>query len=346
MSAPSVSSRVPLSHEIHDDLNRRHFVGAGLLTVLLAGCGAPVTTSGRPGAGDPWEFTDDAGTRIALPAHPRRITVDSFVCGALWDYGIRPIAVWGRTTAPGGTVHRDLGDADLSTMDDLTGEAITEVNLERLAAVAPEIIVTFAYDGSPGWTAESQFDLIRGIAPVASVDIGNRPVRDIFAGFARIAEALGGEPSAEAIGTARAGFDAACERLRVAAAQRPGLRLLAGDLDLVQGTGLWVNTPDWPLYALLTELGVELVNAGFAEPSFVSEELLTEQRADAILLINSNVDPAASYDSPVWQSLPAVRAGQFAWPDQPPVLYSYDNYARLLDRITELLTASRRLDPQ
>ena len=58
-----------------------------------------------PAAG--WSFTDDKGVTVELDAMPERLAIDLNAAAALWDFGVRPTAVFGWDANETG----DFGDA-------------------------------------------------------------------------------------------------------------------------------------------------------------------------------------------------------------------------------------------
>src|SRR4051812_42919727 len=42
-----------------------------------------------------WVFTDDRGITVTLPGMPKRIIADVNVAAALWDFGVRPVGLFG-----------------------------------------------------------------------------------------------------------------------------------------------------------------------------------------------------------------------------------------------------------
>jgi iron complex transport system substrate-binding protein len=144
---------------------------------LLAACGDGSSspedeeTTGVAADAGPWEFTDDLGQTVELPERPTRIAAYGDEAAALMNFGVTPVALW-HYTDPGedSTFESlDLGDTEV------VGTVYGEINLEKLAAAAPDLIVTTTYDGDTpdsmyGFKDEAQLARIREIAPVIGVE--------------------------------------------------------------------------------------------------------------------------------------------------------------------------------
>lgn len=60
------------------------------------------TPAALPIAG--WQFRDDRGVIIELPEAPGRVAAEVNAASALWDYGVRPVGVFGPQHLGGGEV--------------------------------------------------------------------------------------------------------------------------------------------------------------------------------------------------------------------------------------------------
>ena len=91
---------------IEMDWNRRRFLGAaaGLAAALAAaGCSRSDADAGDEGDAG-WSFTDDRDNLIELDSPPRTFVTYTGIAGALWDYGLVPVGVFGALTrSPGST---------------------------------------------------------------------------------------------------------------------------------------------------------------------------------------------------------------------------------------------------
>jgi iron complex transport system substrate-binding protein len=126
-------------------LTRREFVLRGLALasapLILGACreresdqAAPAATGPR----GPWKFTDDRGVEVSLDAPPQHIVAHEYALAALWDYGVRPIGTYGSVAMDDQPIFADLDLGDIESV----GEVWGEVNLEALAALQPDLIIS------------------------------------------------------------------------------------------------------------------------------------------------------------------------------------------------------------
>src|SRR5690349_6270376 len=96
-------------------ISRRGFLfatGGVAAAAALAGCGddSPATASGS-GA---WEFTDDRDTVVKRDRRPERVVAYVSSAAALWDFGVRPVGVFGPQRTVDGEKEIQAGNIDLS----------------------------------------------------------------------------------------------------------------------------------------------------------------------------------------------------------------------------------------
>jgi ABC-type Fe3+-hydroxamate transport system substrate-binding protein len=79
---------------------RRLLLTEGLVLAALGGllgltaCGSDAGSA--PAAPEPgWSYTDARGVRVQLPERPERIVAYVAVAAVLWDYGVRPVGIFG-----------------------------------------------------------------------------------------------------------------------------------------------------------------------------------------------------------------------------------------------------------
>lgn len=145
-----------------DDATRRQFLAGVTAAALLAGCGNDSSTSEGSAGPVGWSFTDDRGETITLPARPQRIAMQEDAAGALLPFGIRPIAVFGNDLI---TESPQFEGIDITGIEQF-GAEYGVIDLERLAALDPDLIVVPLYpDGPGGFQDRAQSDLAAQIAP-------------------------------------------------------------------------------------------------------------------------------------------------------------------------------------
>jgi iron complex transport system substrate-binding protein len=335
--------------------SRRRFLALGSAAALLAlaACGddddaddaGAGGTEGTDGAADDgtaatsWEFVDDRGVTISLPARPERIVAYVGTAAVLWDFGIRPVGVFGPSRREDGTPEPAAGNVDLDTVES-AGDTWDAVNLEVLATLRPDLVITGGV--ADPWVISQQLDDVAEIAPVAVVEVYGAPASTIMANYERMAEALGADLGSDELVAARADYDAAAEAVRTAAAAKPGLSVLATYADT---DGLYIAQPtDFPDLAEFQVLGVEVIDPTSTEPywELLSWERAGEYPADLIIhdIRSFSLQPdVLADDQPTWTTLPAVQAGQVgAWSAE--AILSYQGFAAALRELATEIDAS------
>lgn len=333
----------------------RTLVGLTALALVTACGSAPesatpddtadeATASTGAGQPDGFSFTDDRGVTIELDEVPDVVVAHSAAAGGLWEYGVTAAGVFGPLRRTDGTTDPSLGRAD---PDDFTslGEVDTQINLEALAELQPDLIVTQLWSEDTWHGVDTaQVDELEQIAPLVGIRVDNRSAEEPLARYAELAEALGGDP--EAIEEARAEFDDATGALEEAAAAQP-------DLDVVAASGspsemyiAW--PPGFPDLSLFTEYGLDIYEpeehptaGGFWQT--LSWEDATRYPADLILADAraGGVETMLEQVPEVVRGLPAVQADQMIeW--ETSHAYGYGNFA---DMLNDLATAVAEADP-
>ncbi|MGH2584109.1 MAG: ABC transporter substrate-binding protein, partial [Dehalococcoidia bacterium] len=264
---------------------------------------------------------------------------------ALWPFTIRPIAVFGN--APLGDTPQFAGE-DISAIQSV-GEVFGEVDIEKMAALDPDLIVTPIWPQqeatSGGIVAEFE-RRVAPIAPVVAVD-AYKPFRRMIDRYQELAAALGVDLGAPAVAEARTRLDAAFAALEAAAKDTRDLRVLA----LSAGTDqLYVANPSQ--YSDLQEYqaaGLEFVvptdTSGFGG---IWEALSFEQanKYHADLILYDNRPPGSVLTTlqgvPTWGTLPAVKEGQIA-PWYVGTTYRLSFFAQHVEELAGLIQRSRRL---
>ena len=305
------------------------------LAAALAACGGSAgdtTATGAEATTGPWSYTDDLGQTVELDETPTRIAAYGDEAAALWNFGITPVALF-----------HYLDPADDPTFEDLdlgetevVGTQYGEIDLERLAAAQPDLIVTTTYDGDTpdemyGFKDKAQLAKVRAIAPVIGVEQAGSAL-DVIGSNEELATALGvdtGEGSE--VAEDRAAFEEASRELTEAAAGgRTVLPVYAED------SGLYVVIPqDDPAMHYFQDLGVRFEPTG-GEGDYYWEILSWENadRYDPDLVLNSQRGSYSTeqlQDQPVFGSLPAVRDG-----DVQPWKFKSMDYPSLTSYMEEL----------
>lgn len=334
-------------------LSRRGLLAAGggaALTALLAACGGgddPAKPAAAGPAG-PWSFTDDRQRKVDAPTAPTRVVAFTGVAAALVDFGLdsQLVGVFGETTRTDGSREPQAGDLDVDKVTVL-GNVWGEFNVEKYAALRPELLVTHMYDPDALWyVPDESRDKILKLAPSVAIATARTPMTRPIERYAELARSLGADLSATKVTDAKSRFEAAAEQVRAAVKANPGIRVMAssGSPDLFYVSNPKVST-DLMYFA---ELGVELVVPTKLEAGDYFEALSWENAgkfpADLILLDNRStaLQPKDLAAKPTWAQLPAVKANQVTPWDAVP-RFSYAGAAPLLENLATAIRSAKRL---
>ncbi|BCB85080.1 ABC transporter substrate-binding protein [Phytohabitans suffuscus] len=300
---------------------RRLLTGGGAALFVLAGCGGEDGGEAPAGAGDggPWEFTDDRGRKATRDSRPTRIVAQLGAAATLWDFGIRPVGVFGE--AKGNDVLK--GNVDVGAVQ-WVGQTWGEFNIEKLASLTPDLLVAPMQTKDQLWyVPEDAVAKVEPLCPSVGINLFEVPVDQVIGRFAELAGSLGADLNASAVTTARTEFDAAGKALAEAVTAKPGLRVA-----FVSGTkeNMYLgNARIFSDLAYLQNLGVGFVQPTVppAEPHWevLSWEQAGKYPADVLLYDSRNPSYFTTDLSryPTVANLPAVKANQaVAWNPETP----------------------------
>jgi iron complex transport system substrate-binding protein len=307
-----------------------------LLTAALA-----VLLSAVPALAD-WTYTDGGGKTVTLPEMPKRIVAHANVAAGLIPLGIRPVGIY-----VDGPVKDDpsLRGLDLTGIE-ILGEAWGEIDIEKLAATQPDLIIAEywplekAYSGMESGAADGT--LIEQIAPVAGPVQGNSTVA-LIEDYEKLATLLGADLSDPQIAADRARFEIAKAAFQEAVKAKPGLDVLA----------VWAGTD--ALYVASAAGSAELsdfVSWGLdvISPEVADDrgywETLSWETADKyqpdLVLVDDRAGTAtreAAEAQPTWKTIRAVEKGQVG--DWPAFwMRNYKVYAEQLEKLTATINAT------
>ncbi|GAB3480651.1 ABC transporter substrate-binding protein [Amycolatopsis cihanbeyliensis] len=324
-------------------LSRRGFLtGVAALgaSTALASCGYREDggTEGT-GAGTTWRYTDGRG-RVLDGPRPERIVAQVAAAAALWEFGLRPVGIFGPSRLPDGSPDPEVGQVDLDTVTSL-GNVWGEFNYDAYIELRPDLLVSIMYTEDSLWyVPEEQADQVEKAAPTVGVDVGFVSMLDGIAKFRELATALGADVDAEPVREARAGFEEVDARFEAAVDALGDQRVL-----LVSATqdNLYVGkAAGFPAAKHFTERGMTVVEPEQTTDGDYWEALSWENagkyEADVILYDNraENLQRTELAGFPTWNQLPAVQAGRITgW--NPAVPFSYHSFASQLTSITDAL---------
>ncbi|MER7758341.1 ABC transporter substrate-binding protein [Streptomyces sp. NPDC097619] len=337
-------------------LSRRGLLAAGGalgLGAVLTACGGD-DKKGEKGGADAsgsaskgWSFKDDRGTDVTAKSTPKNIVAFVGTAAALFDFGVEVKGVFGPTKLADGKADVQAGSMDVSKLE-ILGNVWGEFNVEKYAALRPELLVTNMWVKDELWyvPAESKDKILKVGAPsVALWAGGDTTIPNAIARHAELAKSLGADLNAKKVTDAKARFEAAAERLRKAAKAKPGLKVLigSGSADL-----FYVSVPKTSADTrYFQELGLTFVEpkanaAGFFEE--LSWENAGKYQADIIMLDNrtGTLQPKDLAAKPTWAKMPAVKAGQVI-PRVTEPIFSYDKCAPVLEDLAKAVENAKKL---
>ncbi|MFN8221917.1 MAG: ABC transporter substrate-binding protein [Gaiellales bacterium] len=334
-------------------MNEHHHEGLPLSRrdLLLGGAAAGATLffAGRNGLAQAavsadWKWTDDRGIKIVLESQPKRVVAYNDAAAALYSFGITPAGIFGIA----GLKDPNLKALPADKVSEI-GIVYGEIDLEKLAAAKPDLIVSTWYppprDAVPfGFKDKAQLDAITAIAPVLAFNahvIATTALRR----FNRLSAALGGRPlKSPAVTQAKGRFDKQSAALKSAAGAKPGLSVLA--ISVFGGQAYIARPRDFADLLYFRNLGVDVVvpdtQSAFWEA--VSYEQIGKYPADVIMhdarpFVTQRAD---LLKIPTFANLPAVKAGQLGvWDATAP--FSYTHYAKNMNRLAGLIRRSSKL---
>jgi iron complex transport system substrate-binding protein len=317
-------------------LDRRHFL-AGAAGMALFATARPTLAqeSGTPAASGEWSFTDDTGQTVTLPTTPERIVAYLPLAAALWDFGVRPVAVYGTTTRPDGSPEVFVGEVDLDTVEAL-GETYGELDLERLVAIDPDLVVNdFWFTDIDVWGIPAEaIAQVESLAPIVHIKFVDRPVTTIVERVEELAGLLGADVEAADVVAAKEAFEAAEANLREAIAAKPGLTAI---FIYAESGSLSVGNPALMAdLAYLKDLGLDVVTPETTELwETLSWEEAGKHPADIIFTDarSFSLSPEELAEIPTFAALPAAQAGQIA-PWQIEYIPSYQALTVVLNDLT------------
>lgn len=340
--APAVSSR----------LSRRGLLAAGGVIGIgaaLTACGGGESKSSGTGTtgSRAWTFKDDRGTTVSTKSTPRKIVAFTGTAAALHDFGVEVVGVFGPTRTKDGNPDVQAGDLDISKVE-ILGNVWGEFNVEKYAALSPELLITGMYDKGALWyVPDESKDKILHLAPSVALMVARTSMPAALQRHAELAASLGADLKAKKVTDAKARFEKAAARLRAAAKANPKIKVLIGSAgaDL-----LYISTPE-PSADLryFKELGVNIVVPGKVDKQGWFESLSWENAgkypADIIMMDNrtSALQPAALKSKPTWGQLPAVKAGQVIPRSTTDPIFSYDKCAPALDALAKAIEDARKV---
>jgi iron complex transport system substrate-binding protein len=289
-----------------------------------------------------WTYTDGGGKVVTLPDVPQRIVAHANVAAGLIPLGIRPVGIY-----VDGPVKDDpsLRGLDLTGIE-ILGEAWGQIDIEKLAAAKPDIILAEywplekAYSGMESGAADGT--LIQQIAPVVGPIQGNS-TETLIKDYEALATRLGADITKPEIAADKAKFEASKAAFQAAVVAKPGLTVLA----------VWAGTDSMSVASAAGSAELSDFAAwglGIISPEYAEDrgywETLSWENADKyqpdLIIVDDRFGPATRETAeaqPTWKSIKAAEAGQVG--DWPAFwMRNYKVYSEQLDKLTATINAT------
>ena len=314
-------------------------------TLLAAACGSDEASDAADAdatSDGTWSFTDGSGETTTLDEVPTRIVAHASAAAALMSFGIEPVGIFADTP-----VDADLAlqDVDLDGIE-IVGEEWAVINVEAVAALDPDLIVSEWWPVEEGYTGMedgTNHDTMSEIAPVVGVAQGPSIVQ-MIEDYAELAASLGADLDDPAVAASRERFEAAVAGFEESVDAKPDLSVLAVS---PAAEGLYVAVPEYSAeLSDFVEWGLDLVVPSQPDPGFEYWETLSWENADTyqadLIIVDERDHPdnlELAQDQPTWSTLAAAEAGAVGvWPAY--WVRTYDDYAAALEELTAAVDAA------
>ena len=323
-------------------------------TAVLAACGGSddetPSASGSSAAAGPFTYTDGRGRQISLPKVPTKIVAQVGAAAALWDFGIRPIGIFGPSTKADGSQDPQSGGIDLASVTSV-GNIFGEFNVEKYLSLAPELLIAGMYDPKLLWYVPEQTEpQIEQIAPTLGVQLSEVPLDRAIGLYEDLAGKLGANTATPELTAAKAAFATASAAVKTAgaAATAAGLRVAAfsGSKDV-----LYMSIPKYsPDLSYYQAQGVPLTVPGKPDSEGAWWESLSWENAAKypvdVILYDARTQAIPHTElvrtQPAFAALPAVKAGQIVdWFSEAQ--YSYQGYTPQLTELAAKLATFKKV---
>lgn len=317
---------------------RRRAIGLGL-AALAGGTAAACGSAPPPASGPAWTYTDARGRKITVSPRPARIVAYSGLIGALADYGVPFVGVFGPHSPINGKPNPQSGDAKFAGVPS-AGEQYGDFSVEKLLALKPDLVMDTSFvAGQPFYIPKNVLGKLEQAVPVALVDTSQHNTLPVLLDtFTQLATSLGGVIDAPQQRAAHEKFDKATAAIRSGLARNPNLRVL-----FISGAPahLFVVRPDSMVGTkYLTSLGMKITDPPHVGANDYFTQISWEQLGNfpADVVLYDARPQAMTKDQlmaqPTFRDLPAVKANQVA-PWNPEVPFSYQQWGKALTPVSK-----------
>jgi iron complex transport system substrate-binding protein len=308
-----------------------------LALLSLAACGS--SASDDPAAG-PWKFTDGRGTKISLDTAPKRLVAQTSIAAALKDLGVKVDGVFGPLKLNGAVDPQAAGLNPAKVTDVTGGGEYGALNLEKLASLKPDLLVTNMYTPPELWYVNPATEKkVDKLVPTLAINFEGKSLTQSITAVEKVAVALGANVKSAKQVKAKADFNAAAARLRTIGTELGNRKVLvvSGATDL-----LYVADPQqFPDVAFYESLGLPIVKAKAKAGSYwedLSWEKSDKYDADIVMWDSREGDSTLKLlkGQPVFSTIKAARDN--AWvPWQAVAPPSYQAYAKVMNALADQL---------
>lgn len=283
---------------------------------LVAGCGSDSGGSDSSEASSSTRVvTGTVLGDVEVPAEPQRVLAGWLVGTLLVDIGITPVGMFD-------DLKTNASPAALEQVEDIptVGGVETSVNLEKIVELKPDLIVTMIRPGMKGLDLQA----LQDIAPTVALEI-NEPT-GVWSNYQKVAEVVGKSTDATQRMTE---LDKAWSDIAAPA----GLGEVVYAEGSLQAGNFQIATNKALVYERLTKAGLTYFAGADPNPQRYNQQISMEDlprlaSAKAIFFeADINGQPTARtkalLDSPVFQALPAVAAGN-VFPLRTPYTYTFE----------------------
>lgn len=285
-----------------------------------------------------WSYTDGTGQTVTLDHVPERIIASQDAAAGLIPLGIRPVGIYADSAV---TEAKALQGLDLTGIE-IIGEAWGEANIEKAAALKPDLIIAEYWPLDKTWSGGD--DLVAALKPIAPITGPTQgdSIVTLIEDYETLATSLGADLSAPQVAADKAAFAASRERFKAAVAAKPALTALAvwagTDALYVAATAGSAELADFASW------GLKLIDPEVADDRGYWETLSWENadkyQPDLIMVDDRQVSTIATAKAQAtWTTIRAAAADQMT--DWPAFwLRNYAAYAGALDKLTVAIDAA------
>lgn len=285
-----------------------------------------------------WTYTDGTGQTVTLDAVPTRIIASQDAAAGLIPLGIRPVAIYADSPV---AEAKALQGLDLTGIE-IIGQAWGEVDVEKAAALQPDLIVAEWWPLDATWSGGSTVtDPLGAIAPITGPAQGSS-ILTLIEDYEALAASLGADLASPEIASEKARFEQSLVAFQAAVAAKPNLTALAvwAGTDALyvaatDGSSELMDFRSWGLNLIVPEVADD---RGYWET--LSWENADKYQPDLILVDNRSATTIETAQAqPTWTLMRAAAAG--AVTDWPAFwLRNYGAYASELDKLTSAITTA------